>query len=367
MPRARPPPTNIQRSHPTPYEVLDVPENASDEEIKRAFRKLALRLHPDKHTSAPEEQRAAAERRFKEVNTAYSVLSDAKRRAAYDAYGDAALDDDFDEDTFGNPNAGPQQPSGGGSRRKERAYQAAEAAAMMAELSLEDLLALSFGARRRRFSIVSEEPFLLGLLQVVLPIAVIVSLSLGPPSSSPPAYSGTAPPFLMRPDGTFYVPRKTATNGVTYYVRTDFAEVYEKDWWAIAAVEAAADSLHREGLRAECDNQRRLWQNNVNAARRTPKGPERDALVKAAESKPTPACDELKRLGEVRDFAASFNKEAVIAAGTAWRPWEQREREAALKAAAAAAAATTTTPIGGAAVSGEEATPTVVRAAAAAA
>ena len=55
MPR-RPPPTSIVRSHPTPYEVLDVAESASEEEIKRSFRKLALRLHPDKakHPQAPE-------------------------------------------------------------------------------------------------------------------------------------------------------------------------------------------------------------------------------------------------------------------------------------------------------------------------
>ena len=93
MPRHGAPKTNIVRSHPTPYEVLGVDDNASDEDIKKAFRKLALRLHPDKLSGASEEQRAAAERKFKEVNGAYSVLSDAKRRAAYDSYGDAALDD----------------------------------------------------------------------------------------------------------------------------------------------------------------------------------------------------------------------------------------------------------------------------------
>jgi molecular chaperone DnaJ len=63
------------------YEVLGVPRNASGEEIKRAFRKLAFQYHPD-HNRSPE-----AEDKFKEINEAYQVLSDPQKRSSYDRYG----------------------------------------------------------------------------------------------------------------------------------------------------------------------------------------------------------------------------------------------------------------------------------------
>ena len=65
------------------YDTLDVPRNASDKEISAAYRRLARRYHPDVAGDDPE-----AEARFKEVNAAHSVLSDAKNRAAYDKWGD---------------------------------------------------------------------------------------------------------------------------------------------------------------------------------------------------------------------------------------------------------------------------------------
>lgn len=70
------------------YEVLGVPRQASSEAIRKAFRKLALRWHPDKNPENQEE----AERRFKQVAQAYEVLSDAKKRDVYDRYGEAGVD-----------------------------------------------------------------------------------------------------------------------------------------------------------------------------------------------------------------------------------------------------------------------------------
>ncbi len=67
------------------YEVLGVARGASDEQIKRAFRKLAQQWHPDVNTD-PE-----APQRFKEINEAYQVLSDRERRQAYDVFGRAGL------------------------------------------------------------------------------------------------------------------------------------------------------------------------------------------------------------------------------------------------------------------------------------
>ncbi len=69
------------------YEVLGLSKGASDDEIKKAYRKLAKQYHPDLHPGDAE-----AEKNFKEVNEAYSVLSDADKKAKYDQYGHAAFD-----------------------------------------------------------------------------------------------------------------------------------------------------------------------------------------------------------------------------------------------------------------------------------
>ena len=69
------------------YEVLGVPKNASDEEIKKSYRKLAMKFHPDRNQGD-----ASAEVKFKEAKEAYEMLSDAEKRAAYDQYGHAGVD-----------------------------------------------------------------------------------------------------------------------------------------------------------------------------------------------------------------------------------------------------------------------------------
>ena len=69
------------------YEVLGVNRDASDDEIKKAYRKLAMKHHPDRNPDNPK-----AEEQFKEAKEAYEILSDAKKRQAYDQYGHAGVD-----------------------------------------------------------------------------------------------------------------------------------------------------------------------------------------------------------------------------------------------------------------------------------
>ncbi len=110
------------------YELLEVERNASFEEIKKAYRKLALKYHPDRNPGNKE-----AEEKFKMINEAYQVLSDKEKRALYDRYGKRGLENqgfegfshssyedimDFFESVFGGSFGG----FGFGRRREEQKY-----------------------------------------------------------------------------------------------------------------------------------------------------------------------------------------------------------------------------------------------------
>jgi len=83
------------------YEVLGVAKNATDEDIKKAYRKLAMKYHPDRNQGDGAKK---AEESFKEVKEAYEMLSDAQKRAAYDQYGHAGVDPNIG----GRGGAGPE-------------------------------------------------------------------------------------------------------------------------------------------------------------------------------------------------------------------------------------------------------------------
>ena len=80
------------------YKILGVNKNASKEEIKKAYRKLAMKYHPDQNKGDK-----ASEERFKEVNEAYAVLSDEEKRKQYDMFGAEGFQQRFSqEDIFRN-------------------------------------------------------------------------------------------------------------------------------------------------------------------------------------------------------------------------------------------------------------------------
>jgi DnaJ-class molecular chaperone len=84
------------------YAILGVARGATDKEIKKAYRKLARELHPDKNKDNP-----AAEERFKKVSAAYAVLSDSDKRGKYDKYGIDGLRDGFDPEMWNRYGGGP--------------------------------------------------------------------------------------------------------------------------------------------------------------------------------------------------------------------------------------------------------------------
>ena len=119
------------------YEILEIDKNSSAEEIKRSYRKLAVKYHPDKNPGD-----ASAEEKFKELGEAYDVLSEPEKKAAYDRFGHAAFaqgggggrgggggfHDPFDifKDVFGGGGGGGENifeqffGGGGGARKEER-------------------------------------------------------------------------------------------------------------------------------------------------------------------------------------------------------------------------------------------------------
>jgi curved DNA-binding protein len=120
---------------PDPYNVLGVDRSASEQDVKKAYRRLARRYHPDLNKSGKE-----AEAKFKEIQEAYEVLSDSEKRRNYDAFGHAGVNGNFNNFSggagpsfgtrfgrsggnfgsfYGNPQGGPFQPGFSGSSTLE--------------------------------------------------------------------------------------------------------------------------------------------------------------------------------------------------------------------------------------------------------
>ncbi len=87
------------------YDILGVTKSASADDLKKAYRKQAMEWHPDRH----KDDKEGAEKRFKEINEAYQVLSDSQKKAAYDQYGHAAFSPGGGGGRGGNPFAGGGQ------------------------------------------------------------------------------------------------------------------------------------------------------------------------------------------------------------------------------------------------------------------
>lgn len=85
------------------YEILGVDRNATEEDIKKAYRKLAAKWHPDRWVNSSDEEKKTAEEKIKEINEAYSVLSDSEKKQNYDMFGSTEPQQGFDPFEGFNP------------------------------------------------------------------------------------------------------------------------------------------------------------------------------------------------------------------------------------------------------------------------
>ncbi|XP_002122467.2 dnaJ homolog subfamily B member 14-like [Ciona intestinalis] len=267
------------------YDILGVSKEASEVELKKAYRKMALQLHPDKNT-AP-----GATDAFKSVGKAFSVLNDSEKRHQYDLYGPEGLSSvrsrrrNSSSDEYENDNAefdpqelfnmffGGQFPNGNVRvfRRGNTYYYGRNENRRRAE-----------NHQRRHH----EPQTNFGAMMQLLPLLILFIVSLmSNMLISDPVYS-------LKYGGEYTLHRQTRNFHVDFYVKQDFTKHYKKGSVPLRQLEETVESDYIEQLRNMC------YQERVNKENLRRKGVYFGStdMIKKAEAYPTKSCNELEKL-----------------------------------------------------------------------
>ena len=267
---------------PEHYGVLGVARDASPEEIKKAYKREALRWHPDKNMDS----RDMAERRFKELAASYVVLSDPQKRAAYDRYGD-------DE---------PRSGGGGGSRGGGGGYGQGVAPE---DLTPEDVFNMFFGIppgarqQRRHYNYAHPgqsrqrgagraEASGFALVQL-LPILALVFMSFVS------TIEIDAAPYELKPTGAYRIERQTDGLGLKYFVPESFDLDYATSRASLQKVEDAVEAELARELGSQCAAERRQQARMADIAQQHA-GAEKDAMLAKAKAFRLDACEQEERI-----------------------------------------------------------------------
>lgn len=279
------------------YRILGIQRDASDEEIKKAYRKMALKFHPDKNSDAN------AEEKFKEIGQAYEVLSDKKKRDTFDRFGEEGL----------TPGSGVS----GSSRTTftSYGYGNGDGRAFESNITPEEIFNMffngglasgSFTSRRWQSSTSQRRQYQhsssnnqhsgshhgqqqevspgLNLLVQLLPVLVLISLSLAS------YWLQTDPPYSLQSNSKYVFPRKLEPYDITYFVKDDFEKQYRGQDLKRVESQVFEDYLH--DLRNKCVREQNIKENMLHRAYYMYYNNEKK--VQEAKNMKTPSCTKFR-------------------------------------------------------------------------
>jgi len=262
------------------YEILGLVKDCSDDDLKKAYRKLALKFHPDKN------QAPGAADAFKAIGNAFAVLSNPTKRKQYDEYGST------DERVSSSHYHQHHRRNDYGDYDYTRGFEG--------DISAEDLFRMFFGggfsngftSQSRSFNHVhrrnqntrqeNENPY--AFILQLSPLIIMIVLSL-----ISALFIGESAYSFQR-DSKYYVARKTRHWSIGFYVKEDFAQKYTGD--ALYKVEQQVESDYLENLQQNCYRERNHKENTMWRARMY----NNPTLYEQAKNLGTPSCDTWRTL-----------------------------------------------------------------------